>query len=311
MSFSVIPPTPSWITLTRTSACWIFWSSEIAASTEPDHVSLEHEVEVLDRALLDLLEERLERDARAALRELLAAQALSAGLGVGARLALVLDHARLLPCGRRLVEAEDLDRVARPRVLDLLSVEVVEGAHLAPGVAGHDRVADAERAAVDEHRRHRAAADVQARLDDRAGRLGVRVGGQLELGVRDEQDPLEEVVEALGLLGRDLGELRRAAPLLGLEALGGELVAHAVGVRVGQVDLVDGDDDRHLGRARVRDRLARLRHDAVVGGDHEHGDVRHLRAAGAHGRERLVARRVEEGQLPAVVLAPGRRRCAA
>ena len=74
----------------------------------------------------------------------------------------------------------------------------------------------------------------------------------------------------------------------------GELGEHPVGVRVGQVDLVHGDDDRHVGGARVRDRLLGLRHDAVVGGDDEHRDVGHLRAAGAHGGERLVARRVEE-----------------
>ena len=75
---------------------------------------------------------------------------------------------------------------------------------------------------------------------------------------------------------------------------------HAVDVRVGHVDLVDGDDDRHVRRARVGDRLLRLRHDAVVGRDDEDGDVRHLRAAGAHGGERLVARGVEERDLPAV-----------
>ena len=46
----------------------------------------------------------------------------------------------------------------------------------------------------------------------------------------------------------------------------------------------------------------RLGHDAVVGRDDEDGDVRHLRAAGAHGRERLVARRVEERDLPPVDL---------
>ena len=74
------------------------------------------------------------------------------------------------------------------------------------------------------------------------------------------------------------------------------------GFAPGKVDLVHRDDDRHLGRARVRDRLERLRHHAVVGGDDEHGDVGDLRAAGAHGGERLVARRVEEGDLPAVDL---------
>ena len=104
------------------------------------------------------------------------------------------------------------------------------------------------------------------------------------------------------LLRGDLGELRLAAPLLRLEPVLGQLRHHPGRVRVGHVDLVDRDDDRHLGRARVGDRLARLRHDAVVGGDDEHGDVGDLRAAGAHGRERLVARRVDERDPAAGVL---------
>ncbi len=48
------------------------------------------------------------------------------------------------------------------------------------------------------------------------------------------------------------------------------------------------------------DRLARLRHDAVVGRDDEHDDVGDLGAAGAHQRERLVAGRVEEDHAAAV-----------
>ena len=48
------------------------------------------------------------------------------------------------------------------------------------------------------------------------------------------------------------------------------------------------------------DRLLRLRHDPVVGGDDEHRDVGDLRAAGAHRGERLVAGRVEERDLAAV-----------
>ena len=70
----------------------------------------------------------------------------------------------------------------------------------------------------------------------------------------------------------------------------------------GDVDLVDRDDDRHLGGAGVADRLLRLRHDAVVGCDDEHRDVRDLGAAGPHRREGLVARGIEEGELPAVDL---------
>ena len=55
------------------------------------------------------------------------------------------------------------------------------------------------------------------------GRLGARVRLQVELGVGDEQDLLEQVVEALALLRRDPRDLRRPAPLLGLQPLGREL----------------------------------------------------------------------------------------
>ena len=50
------------------------------------------------------------------------------------------------------------------------------------------------------------------------------------------------------------------------------------------------------------DGLDGLRHDAVVGGHHQHDDVGHLGAAGAHGGERLVTRRVDERNLAVVDL---------
>ena len=68
-------------------------------------------------------------------------------------------------------------------------------------------------------------------------------------------------------------------------------------VGAGLVDLVDRDDHRHARRLGVGDRLLGLRHDAVVGRHHQDDDVGHLGAAGAHGGEGLVARRVEEGDL--------------
>ena len=71
---------------------------------------------------------------------------------------------------------------------------------------------------------------------------------ELELGVGDEQDPLEQPFEVHALLRGDLGELRCAAPVLGLEPFGCQLALDAVGVGVGKVDLVDRDDDRHAGR---------------------------------------------------------------
>ena len=68
------------------------------------------------------------------------------------------------------------------------------------------------------------------------------------------------------------------------------------------VDLVDRDDDRHLGRLGVVDRFERLRHHAVVGRHHQHHDIGDLGAAGAHAGERFVTRRIDEDDLAAVLL---------
>ncbi len=49
------------------------------------------------------------------------------------------------------------------------------------------------------------------------------------------------------------------------------------------------------------DRLDRLRHHPVVRGDHQHHDVGHVRASGAHRRKGGVAGRVQEGDALAVL----------
>src|SRR5581483_6396217 len=99
-----------------------------------------------------------------------------------------------------------------------------------------------------------------------------------------------------------LHHLGVAVPLRRDEPLLRELLHDALGVRLFAVDLVDGDDDRDLGRLRVVQRLDGLRHHPVVGGDDEHDDVGGLRAARPHGGERLVARRVDERDRAAVAL---------
>ena len=188
------------------------------------HIALQNDVEVLHLAGLEIVVQRLERDAAArALRELLAAEPLRADVREVLRLALVLDDAHVLAGCRRVVESEHLDGLARPRLDHLLAAIVVQRSHLSGRVAGDGSVAHARRAAVHQHRRDGPAPDVEARLDDDARCLRARVRAQVELGVRDEEDLLEQVGDVVLLLRGDRGELRRPAPVLGLEALGGEL----------------------------------------------------------------------------------------
>ena len=176
-----------------------------------------------------------------------------------------------------------------------VAVLVGHGTHAAVGRARHDRVADPERARLDEHGRHGAAALVELRLDGDAARVLVGVRAQVETGVGGEQHRVEQVLDADVLARRHVDEHDIAAVLLGHETELGELLAHLRGVGVGLVDLVHRDHDRHVGRLGVVQRLDRLRHDAVVGRDHEDRDVGHLRTTGTHGGERLVARGVDEG----------------
>src|SRR3954467_11287117 len=187
-SFSVIPPTPVWITLTRTSECWILPSSPSRASTDPWTSALRTMLRSWTTPSCIWLKRlssetpRLERCASCSRRSrsarffagsfpLRPGSTTPAGppaplLREILRLTLVLDDPRELAGRRRAVEAENLDRLSRTSLLDLLTLVVVKRTHLAGRIARDDRVADAQGAAVDEHRRDRATADVEAGLDD-------------------------------------------------------------------------------------------------------------------------------------------------
>ena len=258
------------------------------------HVGLDHDGQLLDVLVgLGLGEELVERRRRAHRRAPVAGEPLAVA-GDLARLGLVVDDVEDVARLGRAAEAEHLDRDRRPGLLHALALVVEERAHPAPLLADDEDVAALQRALLHQHRRHRAAADVELGLDHRALGLAVGVGLEVEhLGL--QRDVLEQRVEPLAGQRRDLDVEHLAAHLLDHHLVVEELGAHPVRVGAVLVDLVDRHDHRHARRLGVADRLDRLRHDAVVGGDHQHHDVGHLRAAGAHGGEGGVARGVEEG----------------
>ena len=117
---------------------------------------------------------------------------------------------------------------------------------------------------------------------------------------------IEQFVDALAGGGAGFDERRVAAHVVGQHVQAVKLLRGLVDVGAGHVDLVDGDDERHAGRLGVADGFLGLRHDAVVGGDDDDGDVGDLGAAGPHLGEGLVAGRIEErDRLAAVLDAPG------
>ena len=117
-----------------------------------------------------------------------------------------------------------------------------------------------------------------------------------------QQDHLEQQIEIGLLLGGDVHHDGVAAPLFRLQAAVGELLLDALGLRVRFIDLVHRDDDGRAGGPGVVDGFEGLRHDAVVGGDHQDHDVGDLGAARPHARERFVTGRVDEDDLAPVLL---------
>src|SRR5581483_10036139 len=103
-------------------------------------------------ARLQRVVEAFERDAarRADGRELFAPQPLPAAVGDLPRLAVVPDDASELARRGRLVEAEHLDRIARRGTLTPLALVVEQRLDAPVRVAGDDRVADLEGAALHE-----------------------------------------------------------------------------------------------------------------------------------------------------------------
>jgi hypothetical protein len=133
-----------------------------------------------------------------------------------------------------------------------------------------------EQAALDEHGRDRATAAIELRLDDRAFGVAERIGLEVE-HLRLEEQTFEQRVEPRAGQRRDLELERVATHGFDLDVVLEELGPDPLRVRARLVHLVDRDEDRDARRLRVADRLDRLRHDAVIGRDHEHHHVGDLR----------------------------------
>ena len=259
------------------------------------HVGLENEPQLLDLAGDDLLVQVLEGDAGGALAlEPVPIRAHGRDLP---RLALVGDHEQRVPRLGDARESQDLHGVRGARAGDLLAAVAEHRAH-APRVGAYDHgVPLLERAGLDERGGDGTTAAVEPTFHDDPAGGAVGIGLQLEdLGLQRRH--LEELRDAIAPLRRGGHEDGLSAPVLRHQPQIRQLALHAIGLRSRLVDLVHGHQDGHIGGLGVIHRFDRLGHDSVVGRDHEDDDVGCLSPTRAHGGERLVARRVEEGDLP-------------
>ena len=146
-----------------------------------------------------------------------------------------------------------------------------------------------------QNRRNRAAPFVEVSFDGNALGRHVRIGPQVERSISGQHDGFEKTLQPITGHGRDIDELGLAAILFRHQAELRQLPTDSRRICCGLVDLVDGNHDGHIRGLGVVQRLDGLRHHTVIGGNHQHRDIRRLGTTGTHGRKRLVAGGIDEG----------------
>ena len=68
----------------------------------------------------------------------------------------------------------------------------------------------------------------------------------------------------------------------------------------GLIHFIDGDDNRNPGGFGVVNGFNRLRHDAVIGSNHQDNNIRYRSPASAHRRKGRVPRSIDKGDFLAV-----------
>ena len=214
---------------------------------------------------------------------------------------LILNGIEDIARGGDFGQTGDLHRAGGAGLLDLLALIVGHDTHTAHGGAGDNGLAGMQGTGLDEDGGHRAAAGIQLGFDNGALGHAVGVGGQLH-GIGHQQDHLQEVIQPHAGFGGNGNADGIAAPLLGDQLVFGELLLDALGIGFGLIHLIDGHDDGNTGLLGVVDGLYRLGHNAVIGGDDQHGDIGDLGATGSHGGEGGVAGGIQEGDGTAIHL---------
>src|SRR6266704_3584863 len=227
------------------------------------------------------------------LRELDVAEFALTEQGDLARLEYVAEHHDVLAYRRHVRQALNLDRNRWTGLVDSASALIEHGANPAEAAPGEYDVAAPEGPGLNQHRGHRSAALVEARLDHQTLGEGVHRSLQFQhFGL--QQHLFQQRVDSSAGFRRHRNERRIPAVFLGHHCLRHQLLLDFFRVRLVLVDLVDRHDDGDFGRSGVMNRLDRLRHHTVVRSNHQHDDVGHFCTACAHRRKRLVARRIQE-----------------
>jgi hypothetical protein len=190
-SDSEMPPTPACRMRAATSSVPSFLQRSQNGFERALHVGFHDQREFLAARGLELRHHLLERAAHAGNR---GGGVLALLVGAIARdlagAGFVLDHRKAVAGFRRAVEAEHFDRHRRSGLVEVLALVRNQRADAAHFGAGHDDVADLERAALHQHGGDRTAAAIELGFDHGA------FGGRSELVLRSSSSACSAIISS-------------------------------------------------------------------------------------------------------------------
>ncbi len=250
----------------------------------------------------ELVHHLLERTTRTGLASngLVAGQTLTV-LGNFARLGFVGNHGKAVTGLRRALKAEDFHRHRRTGFLHMLATVVDQCAHAAPFATGDEDVTRMQRTRLNQNGCNRTTATIELGFDDNAFSRTRRISLEIK-NFSLQQNCFKQFVEVELVLGRHFDVENFTAHRFHKDVMLQQSSTNLLRIGSRLVDLVDRHDDRNTCRLGMVDRFNRLRHHAVIGSHHEDGNVGRLRTTGTHCSKGSVARRIDEGDLLAVLL---------
>src|SRR5437667_7006847 len=262
------------------------------------HITLQNNVEFFCAGGLQLLGQAFERYA-GTLGQGCFTRFLLTIIRNATRFVAIGNHYNLTACLRQPFHAKDFHGSRRRRFFELRPAIIKHGANFSVHIADDEVVASAQRPVLHQYGSNGPASPVQLGFEHHARCWTIGIGLEL-LQIRNQADHFHQQIKICFLFCGYIDEYGRSAPVFRHQPAIRKLLLNPVRQSIWLVDFVDSDDNWNLSGVRMVDGLQRLRHHTVIRSDHQHNDVRGLRATGTHASECLVAGRIQEHDLAPV-----------
>ena len=154
-----------------------------------------------------------------------------------------------------------------------------------------------KRTFLHQHGGNRTFSFVQLCLYNDTSCLAFRIGFKFH-HIGSQKHHIQKIVKTFFGFGGNRYADGTPAPVFRDQAVLGQLLFYLIYIGARLVDLVDGNDDLHIRRFRMTDRLYGLGFYAVIGSDHQDRNIGRAGAAHTHGSKRFMAWRIQKCNFP-------------